>query len=78
MSIPSQVALALLDGVAKYNGRDYAIELSDEAGKIARAVIDDVLAKHGNDSLFVMQVVGEVILATVSDTVQKLVDQRKH
>lgn len=78
MSIPSQVALALLDGVADANGKEYAISLCDQAGKSARQTIDDILATHGNDSLYVMQVVGEVMIATVSDTIQKLLNQRKH
>ena len=78
MSIPSQVALALFDGVADANGKEYAVDLCDQAGKAARRVIDELLAAHGNDSLYVMQVVGEVMLATVSDTIQKLLSQRKH
>ena len=78
MSIPSQVALALLDGVADVKGKQYAIDLCDKAGKQARQAIDKILAEHGSESLYVMQVVGEVMIATVSDTVQKLFAAQKH
>lgn len=54
------------------------MSLCDSSAATARRAIDDILAAHGNDSLYVMQVVGEVMLATVQDIVQKVIDQRKH
>lgn len=75
---PSPTALALLDGVADAKGRKHALRLVDTVGKTTREITDAIIAEHGADSLYVMQVVGEVLVWTVHDTLQKLLANRKH
>lgn len=70
--------MALIEGIATAKGKDYAVALVNLAGSAARKASEDIMAKHGTDSIYVMQVVGEVLIWTVYDTLQKLLADRKH
>jgi hypothetical protein len=75
---PSPLGLALLEVIANGSTKAEALALVKDTSGLARQLMLDIQHKYGNRSLYVMQSVGELMIATVSNTIVRLAKDNTH